>query len=90
MARGIAFSDMVSTVSPSYAREIMTSEYGERLDSLLRTRRDRVAGILNGIDATVYDPATDRHIAAALNADYPSGKDACKLALKHEMGLPET
>ena len=74
MARGIAFSDMVSTVSPSYAREIMTGEYGERLDSLLRSRRDRVAGILNGIDAAAYDPATDKHIAAPFDADDPSGK----------------
>jgi starch synthase len=90
MARGIAFSDMVSTVSPSYAQEIMTSEYGERLDGLLRTRRDRVTGILNGIDATVYDPATDKHIAATFDADDPSGKEACKVALQRELGLPES
>ncbi len=90
MARGIAFSDIVSTVSPTYAQEIMTGEYGERLDSLLRSRRDRVAGILNGIDASVYDPATDSHIAAPYSADDPSGKEACKAALQREVGLPET
>jgi starch synthase len=90
MARGIAFSDMVSTVSPTYAQEIMTGEYGERLDGLLRSRRDRVAGILNGIDASVYDPATDKHIEASYDVDDVSGKAECKRALQRELGLPES
>lgn len=88
MARGIAFSDVITTVSPTYAQEIMTSEYGERLDGLLRSRRDRVAGILNGIDATAYDPWTDRALAARYRADDVTGKALCKGALQRELGLP--
>jgi starch synthase len=88
MARGIAFSDLVSTVSPTYAREIMTGEYGERLDGLLRRRRDRVVGILNGIDTVTYDPATDPHLAKPFSVEDTLGKVACKTALQREMGLP--
>ncbi|MBL0938374.1 MAG: glycogen synthase GlgA [Gemmatimonadaceae bacterium] len=87
MARGIRFADVVSTVSPTYAREIMTMEYGERLDGLLRHRHDRVAGILNGIDTALYDPAHDAHIAAPYSADDVSGKAACKTALQERCGL---
>ncbi len=89
MARGIAYSDIVSTVSPTYAREIMTAEYGERLDELLRRRGERVVGILNGIDTMVNNPATDRHIPAAYSAGVPLGKTRCKLALQRELELPE-
>lgn len=89
MARGIAFSDVVTTVSPSYAAEIMTAEYGEGLDGVLRARSDRVVGILNGIDTVINDPATDRHIAAHYGADDPAGKAACKAALQREFSLPE-
>jgi starch synthase len=89
MARGIRFSDIVSTVSPTYAQEIMTSEYGERLDALLRARRDRVVGILNGIDAETYDPSTDTALAAPFSADDPAGKVACKAALQRELGWPD-
>lgn len=87
MARGILYADVVTTVSPTYAQEIRTAEMGERLDGLLRHRGDRVVGILNGIDTSVYDPATDRHIAAHYTADDPSGKAACKAALQQECGL---
>lgn len=87
MARGILYADVVTTVSPTYAQEIRTAEMGERLDGLLRHRGDRVAGILNGIDTTVYDPATDKHLAAHYTADDPSGKAACKAALQRECGL---
>lgn len=87
MARGILYADMVSTVSPTYAQEIMTAEYGERLDGLLRMRRERVMGILNGIDIGNYDPATDPHIAAHYDADDTSGKAICKSALQQECGL---
>lgn len=87
MARGILHADMVSTVSPTYAQEIMTGEYGERLDGLLRMRRERVMGILNGIDTSSYNPATDPHIAVNYDADDTSGKARCKSALQQEFGL---
>jgi len=86
MARGIRFSDIVSTVSPTYAQEILTADYGERLDGLLRARRDRVVGILNGIDTDVYDPNTDADLAAPFNPDDPSGKAICKADLQRELG----
>ena len=87
MARGIAYSDVVTTVSPTYADEIMTGEYGERLDGLLRSRRDRVTGILNGIDGDAFNPATDAHLAATFSADDITGKIVCKRALQVELGL---
>ena len=88
MARGILFSDVVTAVSPSYANEIMTSEYGERLDGLLRSRRHRVRGVLNGIDTRRYNPRTDTYIAASFDADDVAGKAQCKAALQRELGLP--
>ncbi len=88
MARGILFNDVVTTVSPTYAQEIMTADYGERLDGLLRAKRDRVGGILNGIDRDAFDPATDVHLAARFDADDVSGKVICKAALQKEFGLP--
>jgi starch synthase len=88
LARGLAYADVVTTVSPTYAAEIMTAEYGERLDGLLRTRRDRVTGILNGIDDVVFDPATDDHLEARYSADDALGKITCKAALQREFGLP--
>lgn len=87
MARGILHADVVTTVSPTYAQEIRTAEFGERLDGLLRHRGSRVVGILNGIDTTLYDPATDRHLVAPYTADDVSGKAACKAALQAECGL---
>ncbi|WP_396208431.1 glycogen synthase, partial [Gemmatimonas sp.] len=87
MARGILFADVVTTVSPTYAREILGNEYGERLDGLLRSRQDRVTGILNGIDTTVFDPHTDRHLAAPYRAGDVTGKTACKAALQQALGL---
>ncbi|HEY0931820.1 MAG TPA: glycogen synthase GlgA [Gemmatimonas sp.] len=88
MARGILYADVVSTVSPTYAREIMTPDYGERLDGLLRRRQDRVAGILNGIDAERYNPATDAQIAATYDVGHMDGKAVCKAALQERTGLP--
>ncbi|MBK6456917.1 MAG: glycogen synthase [Gemmatimonadetes bacterium] len=88
MARGIVHSDIISTVSPTYAGEIMTPEYGEGLDGVLRSRRDRMVGILNGIDAMVFDPFTDPSIAAPYRPDNMAGKGQCKAALQRETGLP--
>lgn len=87
MARGILYADVVTTVSPTYAREIMTMAYGERLDGLLRHRTDRVRGILNGIDTTVFDPATDPHLVAPYHLGDMTGKAACKAALQQRCGL---
>ena len=89
MARAIIYSDIISTVSPTYANEIMTSEYGERLNGLLHSRSDRLAGILNGIDTDVFNPETDPYIVANYSADKRKGKAQCKAALQHEMGLEE-
>ncbi len=86
-ARGITYADIVSTVSPTYAQEILTPEYGQLLDGLLRTRQDHVVGILNGIDDEIFNPTTDRHIAATYSADDPSGKAICKAALQRECGF---
>ena len=63
MARGIYHATMINTVSPTYAREILTPEYGERLDGLLRYRHFDVHGILNGLDYETWNPATDSHLA---------------------------
>ncbi|HEX9372417.1 MAG TPA: glycogen/starch synthase [Roseiflexaceae bacterium] len=87
MARGIQYADVVSTVSPTYAQEILTPEYGEHLDGLLRLRQDHLAGIINGIDDGCFDPATDPQIAANYCADDVSGKAACKAALQRESGF---
>ena len=64
MARGIYHATMISTVSPTYAREILTWQGGSGLDGLLRQRHFDVHGILNGLDVDIWNPATDRHLAA--------------------------
>lgn len=89
MARGIYWADLVSTVSETYAQEILKPEYGERLDPLLRDRRDRLFGILNGIDYDTTDPATDPHIAANYDASTLDRRLKNKLALQQEAKLPE-
>ncbi len=89
MKGGIVFSDMVSTVSPSYAREIQTPYYGERMDGLLRLRSDKLTGILNGIDNGLFDPANDPCIAKPFSVDDMEGKAACKLDLQRTMGLEQ-
>jgi starch synthase len=89
MGRGIYWADLVSTVSETYAREILTPEYGEQLDPLLRDRRDRLFGILNGIDYEVADPATDPYIAANYDATSLDRRLENKLALQREAKLPE-
>ena len=84
---GIVYADEVTTVSPSYAEEIQTAYYGERLDGLLRARHNHLTGILNGIDVREYDPATDPAIAQNYSVKDMSGKAACKRALQEELGL---
>ena len=85
---GIGWSDAVSTVSPSYAREIQTPEYGFGLDGFLR-RHGPVTGILNGVDYNEWNPEHDPHIAGQYSANDLSGKRACKQALLAEYGLPQ-
>lgn len=85
----LVYADAITTVSPSYAEEITTAYYGERLDGLLRARHDRLTGILNGIDVSEYNPANDPQITQPYTVDAPEGKMACKTALQREMGLIE-
>ncbi|HEV8535530.1 MAG TPA: glycogen/starch synthase [Candidatus Limnocylindria bacterium] len=87
MARAIATADIVSTVSERYAEEILTKEFGERLDGLLRERRADLWGITNGIDTAFFDPMRDPHIAAHYSADDQAGKAINKAALQRETGL---
>ena len=86
---GLVFSDRILTVSPSYADEIRTPYYGEQLDGLMRARGDSLSGILNGIDNTVYDPATDRFLAAHFSSGDLAGKAENKRLLQRECGLDE-
>jgi starch synthase len=85
---GLVYSDALTTVSPNYAREIQTAEYGEGLDGLLRHRAARLTGIANGIDVEEWNPATDRFLPAHYDAADPGGKVRCKEALQRELGLP--
>jgi starch synthase len=87
MARGIYHATMVSTVSPTYAREVMTREGGGGLDGLLRHRHFDVHGILNGLDYEVWNPATDRHLASAFDAQTLERRTANKRALQARAGL---
>jgi len=88
MKAGLVFSDQLTTVSPTYAKEILTPDGGEGLDALLRHRAADLVGILNGIDVDTWDPRRDPHLAAHYDARDLSGKAACKEALQREMGLP--
>ena len=88
MARGIIFADVINTVSERYAQEILTPEYGEGLDPILAQRRDRLFGILNGIDYDSWNPATDPHIAANYDLTSLDRRVENKLALQREAGLP--
>jgi starch synthase len=87
---GIVFSDAVTTVSPTYAREIQTPEYGFGFDGLLRSRSYKLRGILNGVDYVEWSPETDPHLPAHFSGDDLSGKATCKRHLIDEMGLPHT
>lgn len=86
---GLASADLLNTVSPTYAREIQTPEYGCGLDGLLRSRSADLFGIINGIDESTWDPATDRDLAARYDsATVEAGKAACKADLQRLAGLP--
>jgi starch synthase len=87
MKAGLQFADHLTTVSPSYAREIATHEFGCGLDGVIRGRGGNVSGILNGIDADVWNPATDPAIAQCYDAERMAGKLACRKALQSELGL---
>ncbi|MHC1786656.1 MAG: glycogen synthase GlgA [Christensenellales bacterium] len=84
---GIVYADEVTTVSPSYAEEIQTGFYGERLDGLLRAKSEHLTGILNGIDTQEYDPSTDESIAARYSAADLAAKAVNKRALQEQLGL---
>ena len=85
---GIVWSDAITTVSPTYAREIQTPEYGFRFDGLLRSRAYKLTGILNGVDYSEWSSEIDPYIAAHYSAENLEGKLTCKMALLDEMGLP--
>jgi starch synthase len=88
MKAGVGYSDRVTTVSPTYAGEIMTDYFGEGLHWLMMSQSYKLSGILNGIDDKVYNPATDPKIAANFTPDnWQEGKAACKKALQEELGL---
>ena len=87
MKAALVYTDLITTVSPSYAEEIQTAYYGERLDGLLRARRKELFGVLNGIDIHEYDPCTDQRIPENYSFDQMTGKSACKTALQQELGL---
>jgi len=88
MAQGILWSDVVSTVSPTYAREIQTPEFGAGLDGLLRSRSDRLTAVLNGLDYEIFDPARDPHIPASFRVDTLDRRVENKKALQERVGLP--
>ncbi len=87
MKAGLKFAQRVTTVSPTYAREIATHEFGFGLDGVIRGRGADVSGVLNGVDGGVWDPATDTAIAARYGAAQLAGKASCKQALRSELGL---
>jgi len=87
MKAALVYSDLITTVSPSYSEEIQTAYYGERLDGLLRSRKSDLFGVLNGIDMDDYNPATDQNIAANYDADHMEGKAVCKKALQENLKL---
>lgn len=87
MLGALRYADAITTVSPTYANEIQTPEFGEGLDGVLRERSYALQGILNGIDVAGFDPATDKRIAANYTVGDRSGKAVCKAKLQEELGL---
>lgn len=86
---GLVYSDQLATVSPTYAQEVQTQEYGCGLNGLLHTNAHRLTGILNGIDTHEWNPETDPHLPANYSRADPTDKAVCKAALQREFGLPE-
>lgn len=87
MLGALRYADAITTVSPTYANEIQTPEFGEGLDGVLRERSYALQGILNGIDVAGFDPATDKRIADNYTVEDRSGKAVCKARLQEELGL---
>lgn len=87
MKTGIVYTDLITTVSKSYSEEITTAYYGERLDSLIRARKNSLFGVVNGIDTQLYNPETDPDIPYNYTAKNFSGKSRCKSELQKELGL---
>jgi len=85
---GLALADRLSTVSPTYAKEIQTPEHGLGFDGLLRARNKVFHGILNGVDYDIWNPEKDIHLPATYSAAAPAGKKKCKSELQRELGLP--
>lgn len=88
MKAGLLYADWITTVSPTYAQEIQYSFYGEKLEGILKKRKDSLAGILNGIDYEVYNPYSDSHIVAPYGTS-PQAKEENKNDLLRSLGLPE-
>jgi len=89
MSSGILLADIVTTVSPTYASEILTSQYGEGLEQLLNYRRNELHGIVNGIDCDEYNPATDRYLERNYDSTTIERRADNKLALQKKSGLPQ-
>lgn len=89
MRRGIMYSDTITTVSPTYSREIMTKDYGELLEDLLKERRSRVHGVLNGIDYEDFNPETDRNLVSNYSVKLLNRRAKNKLELQTKFGLPK-
>lgn len=87
MKAALVYTDLITTVSPSYAEEIQTAYYGERLDGILRARNRELSGVLNGIDMDEYDPSKDNRIAQNYSFSHLEGKAVCKKGLQEELGL---
>ncbi|MBP2659453.1 MAG: hypothetical protein H6Q69_2485, partial [Firmicutes bacterium] len=88
MKGGLAYADMISTVSRTYAKEIQDPYFGEELDGFLRKRQNRLVGIVNGIDYAVYNPATDKLISSTYDVDTLEKKKQNKIELQARLGLP--
>jgi starch synthase len=89
MKGGLIWSHIINTISPTYAQEIQTRDFGHGLDGVLQYRRDDLYGVVNGVDYTVWNPASDTLITSTYTPGDLSGKDRCKQALLQEHGLPE-
>jgi len=89
MKAGLLFSDRITAVSPGYAREILTPEFGAGLEGVLRRHAERLSGIVNGIDMQAWDPARDAALAARFDASHLAARSPNRAALRREFGLPE-